>query len=123
MKKRCNHDGCPNNECRQGAQGDVLYTPVLSLPADATPVQRDGGRIVLAYGETTGHAHAILDRDVTLYQTEDARRFLEIRRAAATLVHEEHAPHTLQPGLYEIGSRGIATQRQYTPEAIIPVRD
>lgn len=42
-------------------QGDVLLTPVSSLPAGCTEVPHDKGRIVLAYGEVTGHAHAIAD--------------------------------------------------------------
>jgi hypothetical protein len=41
------------------AQGDVLMFPVAELPANLVPVARDNGRIVLAYGEHTGHAHAI----------------------------------------------------------------
>ena len=42
-------------------QGDVGLIPVASLPDGAKKVPRDKGRIVLAYGEVTGHAHAIYD--------------------------------------------------------------
>lgn len=42
-------------------QGDVLLVPVAALPAGCTEVPQHGGRIVLAYGEVTGHAHAIAD--------------------------------------------------------------
>ena len=42
-------------------QGDVLLVPVASLPAGCVEVPNDKGRIVLAYGEVTGHAHAIAD--------------------------------------------------------------
>ena len=40
-------------------QGDVLLVPVDAIPEAAKPVARDHGRVVLAYGEATGHAHAI----------------------------------------------------------------
>lgn len=45
-------------------QGDVLLTKVASIPAGCTEVPYDKGRIVLAYGEVTGHAHAIADHHV-----------------------------------------------------------
>jgi hypothetical protein len=40
-------------------QGDVLLIRVDSLPTGLREIPRDRGRVVLAYGETTGHAHAI----------------------------------------------------------------
>ena len=45
----------------QYRQGDVLIVPVRSMPGGMARRERDGGRIVLAYGEVTGHAHAIFD--------------------------------------------------------------
>lgn len=107
-----------SSQRHQIAQGDVLVTPVASLPKGAKNVPRDGSRVILAYGEVTGHAHALHEKHVTLYQTEDDRRFLDIRKAAATLVHEEHGSHVLAPGVYE-----VTTQREYAPDAIRSVRD
>lgn len=43
-------------------QGDVLIMGMKSVPAKLEPVARESGRIVLAHGEVTGHAHAILDK-------------------------------------------------------------
>ena len=43
-------------------QGDVLLVPVRPerLPGHARPLPRDArGRLVLALGEATGHAHAV----------------------------------------------------------------
>ena len=47
-------------------QGDVAiftadeYAAIFgSVPEKGTRVDRDKGRVVLAYGEVTGHAHAI----------------------------------------------------------------
>lgn len=42
-------------------QGDVALVLVTKLPEGCTEVPNDRGRIVLAYGEVTGHAHAIAD--------------------------------------------------------------
>ena len=40
-------------------QGDVLVIRVDDVPSSAVSVPRDAGRLVLAYGEVTGHAHAV----------------------------------------------------------------
>lgn len=52
---------------QQIRQGDVQLQPVATLPAGCVEIQPDGNRIVLAYGEVTGHCHAIYDhkRDAT----------------------------------------------------------
>src|SRR3990167_910501 len=42
-------------------QGDVYLAVVDELPKGATKVVLPKGRIVLAYGEVTGHAHAIYE--------------------------------------------------------------
>jgi hypothetical protein len=43
-------------------QGDVYLIPVKALPKGCTPIHPlDGRCFVLAFGETTGHAHAIYD--------------------------------------------------------------
>ena len=85
-------------------------------------IERDAGRIVLAYGEVTGHAHAILDVDAELYEGLEtaaaADRFLRIGRGGATLVHEEHAPISLPEGDYV-----VRLQREYHPEEIRRVLD
>lgn len=101
-------------------QGDVLIRRVRSLPKEAKDITPKG-RIVLAYGEVTGHAHAIADGEVREFSMADAanvtRRFLNVVKEA-TVRHEEHAPIPLPPGVYE-----IVQQREYTPEAIRNVAD
>lgn len=87
-------------------QGDVYLIPVAEVPADAAPVARDKGRLILAYGEVTGHAHAIMAPDAELLATpgataEQVDRYLRIR-SSATVVHEEHAPLAIAPGLYRV---------------------
>lgn len=100
-------------------QGDVLIVATDHIPAGAKPLPRDPhGRVVLAYGEVTGHAHALLDHHVTLHALTDRDvddRFLEIVGADARLVHEEHGSITLPPGSYI-----VRRQREYTPADMAP---
>ena len=72
------------------AQGDVMLFKVAALPKSATLVKADAGRSVLAYGEVTGHAHAVSSTDSSLFRTEDNRTFLQITSENAVLRHEEH---------------------------------
>lgn len=95
-------------------QGDVLIITVSSVPSTAKPVERDHQRIILAYGEVTGHAHAILDRDADLLSVADqADRWLRIGATGVSIVHEEHATINLPPGSYR-----VRIQREYAPGAI-----
>lgn len=65
-------------------QGDVLLTPVQSLPAGCVEVPNDRNRIVLAYGEVTGHAHAIADHRVTArVVTDGGKAFVSVDGDAA----------------------------------------
>lgn len=94
-------------------QGDVLIRRVEALPKAAqTPIARDNGRIVLAYGEVTGHAHAILDPDTDVLFMGTAtleQRFLQVlAEGGVNLVHEEHDTINLPPGAYE-----VVRQREY----------
>lgn len=100
-------------------QGDVLIVAVAKRPTGLKKAAREEGRIVLAHGEATGHAHAILDKGATLYGTDLNNRFLEVlAEGGVDLVHEEHATITIPPGDYQ-----IVRQREYTPEAVRYVAD
>ena len=93
-------------------QGDVLLVPVPPerLPQHARPLPRDArGRLVLALGEATGHAHAVAAPDAELLGDPESvgERFLRIV-TAAHLTHEEHAAIPLPPGLYR-----VVRQREY----------
>ena len=101
-------------------QGDVLIRRVSddpTAPQGAKALARDKGRVVLAYGEVTGHAHAILDRDTALFDNGKGVRILAVE-SEAELVHEEHGTIALPRGLYE-----VTQQREYSPEAIRNVAD
>lgn len=85
-------------------QGDILVEKVSVDISSMKEVERDAGRVVLAYGEATGHAHAFKDDHVKMFSANDnsGRRFIVISKNPAILYHEEHAPLTFDPGIYEV---------------------
>ena len=104
-------------------QGDILLTAVLSIPKDAKAHVRaaDHGRVVLAYGEVTGHAHALAEGTVTAYGPSDDAFWLEVEQPGqAVVTHEEHAAIALPANVRFLSVR---RQRQYTPERIERVAD
>ena len=94
-------------------QGDVLLVPADVVPDGARLVRRDAGRVVLAYGEVTGHAHAIRSTAARLLEA-DAERYL-VTTAAVMLEHEEHGPIAVAPGTYR-----VVIQREYVPAEVAP---
>ena len=96
-------------------QGDVLLVPVDEIPTESRR-QRRRGRIVLAEGEATGHAHAILERDAETFTTADGSRYL-LTKSRAQLIHEEHAPLEVAPGAYR-----VIIQREYVPPTALGSR-
>lgn len=118
-------------------QGDVLLVKVDELPKKATKVERKPGeRLVLAYGERTGHAHAIRNDLVTAFRVETANDralaglpaydFIEVGGSnTVALNHEyedgrraEHTPVMLAPGVYQ-----VSAQVEYSPKEIVRVSD
>jgi hypothetical protein len=97
-------------------QGDVLIERIDSIPKKAKEIKRKG-RLVLAEGEATGHAHVIKDRLARLFGDDDGNRYVSLEQDAV-LEHEEHAPHRLEAGNYK-----VTRQREYSPEAIRNVAD
>lgn len=111
----------------QYRQGDVFIERAEGLPDGATAVPRDQGRVILAYGEVTGHAHALVDRGAELFSVPGSEdRWLVIRPSGtaveggdvALLTHEEHATIPIPPGVYR-----VRRQREYSPEEIRRVAD
>lgn len=101
-----------------GRQGDVVLVKVASVPKGYEDAPRDRiGRIVLAYGESSGHAHAIRNMGVCGFRiagSEDVD-YIEVGGSGATLAHElesgqmaEHQPLSLEPGAYR-----VVRQREY----------
>lgn len=104
-------------------QGDVLLMRVAAVPPGA--VEEDlakADRVVLAYGEVTGHAHAIhRDPDTQHFPVRawnaGAERFIQVLEKTA-LRHEEHSQIPMPPGVYK-----VVHQQEYTPEEIRRVAD
>jgi len=65
-----------------------------------------GDRIVLAYGEVTGHAHAVSVMQAQMYADGDVATLWFMRQR--DLVHEEHSTIHLPPGVYR-----VVQQREY----------
>lgn len=98
------------SEKRIYRQGDVLLIEADWPDGEARELARDGdGRLVLAYGEVTGHHHAIAESDASLLQFADGTRYLRVD-APVFMRHEEHRPIPLQSGIFK-----IVIQREYVP--------
>ena len=102
----------------QARQGDVFIERIAALPNGLTPKAPDGGRVVLAYGEVTGHAHALDAALADLFEDRDGTLYLRVGAVGAAVQHEEHGAIALEAGVYR-----ITHQREYTPEAIRRVAD
>jgi hypothetical protein len=93
-------------------QGDVLLIPVPAVPKRLASVLRERGRLVLALGEATGHAHVVESESAELVSADDARELYLLVHGPepATLEHDEHDPIPLEPGVYQ-----VVRQREYEP--------
>jgi len=111
-------------------QGDILLQEVSSLPVDLVAIPRADGKIVLAKGEATGHAHTISDAECVLFaqpaetgagtSTHNLARttWLTIRKAFAMLDHEEHDALIIPCGQYR-----VIRQREFDRNMIRMVAD
>jgi hypothetical protein len=80
-------------------QGDVMIVAVDSIPKSAKKLNRKE----LAYGEVTGHSHSIADLDAAyLLEHGDELYMVVTADGGVEIKHEEHAPHVVPPGNYQI---------------------
>ncbi|WP_037605243.1 hypothetical protein [Streptacidiphilus rugosus] len=105
-------------------QGDVLLVPVAEVAVPAavasmTAQERDArGRLVLARGEASGHAHAVVGAGRLLrVGGQFGESWLQLTEGGR-VVHEEHAAIALPRGWYR-----VVRQREYTPGAVRVVAD
>jgi hypothetical protein len=108
-----------NDTRRAYRQGDVLLVPCAGIPADACEEAPEGGRVILAHGERTGHCHAMAADRVRHFRQDrvdrvDGRRaFVRVAGSApVALQHDEHASLMIPPGDYR-----VIQQREYRPRA------
>lgn len=105
-------------------QGDVLIVPlaesaVPETAVDAASEPRDArGRLVLALGEVTGHAHAIPSPGRLIREASAFGPMLLHLPEGGRVVHEEHAAITLPQGWYR-----VVRQREYVPGSVRIVAD
>lgn len=98
-------------------QGDVLLVSD-NLPADAIEQKRETGRVVLAHGEVTGHAHALTGAGTVLYASPKTRaRHLKVVETDY-LRHEEHTHQAIPPGIYR-----VVIQTEYRDKELVRVAD
>ena len=109
-------------------QGDVTLVRVADgdVPGYAREAKRDTeGKVVMEYGESSGHGHRIADKGVTGFRAETAEMaamagldVVLVGGSGATMKHEyangqhaEHEPIALREGVWE-----RAVQVEYDPE-------
>lgn len=82
-------------------QGDVIVERVDTVPTGEA-VPPENGRIILAKGEATGHAHAIEDiAGIRFIKGADGNHYLVLPEGR-DLVHQEHKTVKLPPGSYRV---------------------
>ncbi|MFD9003631.1 hypothetical protein ACFV0T_22080 [Streptomyces sp. NPDC059582] len=105
-------------------QGDVLIVPVAdgSVPAQVTDGPKEPrdarGRLVLALGEVTGHAHAVVGPGEMVREPGPSGTLMLRLPEGGRVVHEEHAAITLPKGWYR-----VIRQREYVPGSVRIVAD
>ena len=94
-------------------QGDVFLMSVDSIPTGIAKVPAVKGRVILAYGETTGHHHSLaLSRRITLFRDDGSggTMYLDVGgKTPATLEHQEHTALKVPVGQYK-----VTIQRTYS---------
>jgi hypothetical protein len=98
------------------SQGDVTFVPVKAVPKGGNKIA-DG---ILARGESTGHSHRVGTLEAAELYAIEGKMFLKVGDEGVSIVHEEHAPVTLDPGNYEVI---IDKQFDYSAQALRNVAD
>jgi hypothetical protein len=101
---------------KMGAQGDVMFIRVESLPVGLTPAEKKDGRYVVAHSETQ-HDHVVDSRNAELLidRTNDFIAYLQVRGEGVEVKHlrsfDTHESLFLPKGNYQ-----VRRQREYVPE-------
>ena len=104
---------------KQFRQGDVWVEEIHTLPKNVKKAEPGlPGKIVLAYGEATGHHHSIEVTEATESFVDEAGILFLALKEDTVLEHQEHAAIEIPSGFYK-----VTIQREYSPEAIRNVRD
>lgn len=104
-------------------QGDLLIRKIDKLPSTVKKRKDD----VLVIGEATGHAHRIENGLIyeiprnkiprMMERNNEPTMFIKAEKGA-TVVHEEHDPIELEPGIYQ-----VTRQREWNDGQTLTVWD
>lgn len=83
-------------------QGDVIIESIEAIPVGLKAGKLKAGKIVLAEGETTGHAHRISDVAGVVFKEGENGMFYLQNREELSLNHEEHNTVTIPPGVWRV---------------------
>lgn len=97
-------------------QGDVMIRGIKTAPKGERKKRADGA---LAYGEVTGHKHAVADlKAAEVFDCGGGLYMSVTAEGGVSIVHEEHGTVRIPKGDYE-----ITIQREYSPDEIRKVVD
>ena len=108
-----------NKELPEGSiirQGDVYLVKKSFKKDKPAEPQREDGKVILAYGEVTGHHHRIEGAKALDFGLDDEGNRLIRVQEEAPLIHEEHSAPTI------IGDYYVHIQQEWQDEPI-QVRD
>jgi hypothetical protein len=95
--------------------GDVIIQKINEpVPENAKKVKGN----ILVHGEVTGHAHRLVNPDTFQIYESEQFLYIDVMAEETSIIHEEHAPITLEKGTYKVW-----VQREYTPQQIRRVLD
>lgn len=106
-------------------QGDVGIVPAshpdfVAPTGKLTPIpSKVVGRVVLAYGEVTGHHHSFPAGGATFCMDEGGLAFLTVEELIE-VTHQEHGPVPVFPGLYQVV---IGEEYDEVSEEMVQTRD
>lgn len=106
---------------RQFRQGDVFMRRVKKLPKGAEKDLREGGRLIVAHGEVTGHCHEVTVPDMSqarLVEVGGQMHLVVEGEEPATIVHDEHGAIGFEAGMWE-----RRPQVEFSDVGMMPVRD
>lgn len=85
----------------QHAQGDLLFIRFTGTVPTGAPVASESGRVILAYGEVTGHHHSVPATAVLSAIRTEGVTYLTLDQLTA-VEHQEHAAIPLDAGTWKV---------------------
>lgn len=90
----------------QKYQGDVSLIKIETIAGiEFKTLPKEG--VIVAYGEVTGHTHTIVkEKEATVEFGQDTKGYyFKVSNGNAVIKHQEHAPITLEPGIWFVGKQ------------------